>query len=253
MRLLLFIFCFFPAVFLSAQYAPSIRSIRPGSTTGTYTIGAKVIQIQSGIQFRNREGIGLDQNTVLFKNALRFGLTNRTELNAVITWQQNTPDDPIIDGASIEGISTLRVGGRVNVVNKKEGFFRGLGINGRIWMKAPTKSFRSDKLGGRIVFAGGFALPAKIRMGLNTGLVWRGNNGGTESLYGLRLLRGFGKTGIVVETFGLTDRWEPDFGVGLYYLVDSNFKLDFYSGFLGEEGINDRFIEFGISWRFRYK
>jgi len=258
MQRLLIIFFFTPFLIgegLPAwgQYNPGIRSIRPGSAVGTYTIGKRVIQLQSGLHFRNKEGRGLDQNSIFFKNVIRFGITERTEISAVINWRKNKPDDPVIDGADQQGISNLRLGGRVNLINKKEGLLRGLGLNGRIWLKVPQEGFQTENPGGRIVLAAGLALPYKIRGGLNTGLLWRGNNQATESLYAFRLLRPLGKkVGVVAEMFGITDRWEPDYGTGIYLFLSNDFKIDLYMAFLGEKEIEDTYLEVGVSWRMKY-
>ncbi len=237
-----------------AQYSPTIRSIRPGASVGTYTIGKNVFQVQTGLLFGNKEGLGLDQNTIFFKNVFRYGITERIELSAVLNWRKNMPDDPVIDAIEVKGISNLRIGGRINLVNKKTGFFRAMGINGRIWIKPPEENFQAENLGSRIVVAAGFAFPQKWKMVLNTGLIWQGNNDKPTSLYALRFLYGLNKSfGFILESYGTTDRWEPDFGAGVYYFIENDVKLDLQVGFLGEKEIDNRFIELGVSWRLKFR
>jgi len=104
--------------FLFGQFNETIRTGRPGQAIGPFTLGGKVIQIQSGITFNQIEKELTNTNSFLKNTVIRFGILEKFEISGVINWQS---ENMMFNGVKEKrkGISDTQFGGRINILERK--------------------------------------------------------------------------------------------------------------------------------------
>ncbi|MEM1328451.1 MAG: transporter [Bacteroidota bacterium] len=246
---LLFFFFSFCQVSLSAQFAENIRSGRPGQGIGAYTLGAKVFQLQSGVNYNS---IDFDTNNGtdrwLHNTVVRLGLVEKWEVSAVFNWRTDefTMNQ---DEERQFGISNTQIGARYNVVSGKE---KGptLGIQARALLRAQSEAYRREKIGVTAIAMSSQSLSDKWGLLLNVGMTWTGNNTDPRSFYALSLNGSLSqKWSTFVEVYGNIENPTANYDAGFAFLVNPDFQLDISAGWQGDEAVQDWFVDGGISWR----
>lgn len=71
--LILLLLIFVPSLMLG-QYAENIRTGRPGQSIGAFTLGSKVFQVQSAVNYNGFEDAeGVERSNNLFTNIFQTG------------------------------------------------------------------------------------------------------------------------------------------------------------------------------------
>ncbi|MBT8220345.1 MAG: transporter [Bacteroidia bacterium] len=233
---------------LSGQYNKTIRSIRPGQATGTYTIGKRVFQMQPGVQFRSFDDDGLDRNSTVAKTVLRYGILERFEISGVI--QYSDVKTMINDEESSKsGISNTQIGARINLLDAAKDPIA-LAFQGRILLTLQDKAFQRNNIGSKWVVSAARKIAPKLALLLNYSLTWSGNGGDPNSSYAVRLKRNLSpRINAVVEMYGGLGNFTTSYDAGIDYFFNDDFKLDLSSGFLAGEVETNWFIDLGFSWR----
>lgn len=238
---------------LMAQFAPRIRTARPSTTMGTYTVGKNVLQWQSGMRWQEVHAGQEDRHTFQYKTTLRWGFAPHWEMSGVINYQRDRhtgqPDNSVHDG-----IRALRLGVRRHLF-EKEGFVKAAAIQGRFWVPFAHGAYRQEKPGGRIMASVSYRLLGKLQLITNGGWRWTGKPSSTAiSFFSMRFSHPLGQNlSLAVDYFSNFQPFEPDYAIGIGYHITPLWKIDVAIGNLGESRTSDRYLELGwtsrIDWR----
>lgn len=233
---------------LQAQYAERVRTTRPSVTMGTYTVGKNVLQWQTGLQFRDIEKEAATTSAFQYKTVVRLGILENWELNGVINYEKDEINAGNTHSSKV-GISALRLGARYHFFDGK-GLLRAGAIQGRLWFQSPSDDFQQAHLGGRLMTSIAYKLVGKLGLVTNVGVFWRGNETPASTFFSLRLTQPLNKKLILVaDYFSPFKDFEPDYALGFGYYIHKELKLDIAVGWLGKEGLQDRYVEVGFATR----
>ncbi|MEM8523510.1 MAG: transporter [Bacteroidota bacterium] len=243
------VFFLFLYTSMSAQFAENIRSGRPGQFIGPYTLGAKVLQVQSGLNYNSIDfDLNEERSFYLFNNVIRLGLVEKWEVSGVLNWRQ---DRFVINGEEerTSGVSNTQLGVRYNIL---EGTSTrpAIGIQGRVLLRAQSEPYRRQQLGSTFILIVAQNINDWLSIIGNGGLSWRDNNSSPRSFYAVGANYTLSeKWSAFSEIYGNIEGFNANFDAGLAYLINEDFQLDVFGGWQGQEGVQDWFLEGGISWR----
>ncbi len=251
-----------------AQYAETIRTGRPGQAIGPNTTGKKVFQVQSGINRSNADidflSTDIEGNPVilkaknkgfLFNNVLRYGLCEKFEISAVVDYSASKITDIPFSEISSDGISSIQFGARVNLIEDPDGVIPALGFQARFEMPFASEDYEKDKIAPKLVLIARHDLFANWSLFTNFKLSWDGFN--SDPSFGYVANISFpitDKLGGFVENYGsvLNGDLTTKFDTGLGYLINNNLQIDILGGYGSNNGIEDFFVEAGVSWRMKF-
>lgn len=232
---------------VKAQYSETIRSGRPGQSIGAFCVGEDVFQIQSGINFNKYSDANNFSNDIAVNsNIFRFGVLEKFELSTIINYTTSKSKSPLFTSA-VSGISSTQIGGRYNITSQEDGM-PAMGIQGRVILKATTGDFERDSYGSRFIYMISRNMSDKI--GLTSNIIYTRFSGTNTFDYTFN----FGYTineqiEIFGEIYGNLNDFNINYDTGIGYFVNDNFKLDASTGWQGQNGSTDWFLDFGFSWR----
>ncbi len=255
-RVLCFIITILPFV-SNAQYNGTIRSARPGQTTGPYTIGKHVFQVQSGIIFNKIDNTQEESSRKTFAsaNTIRYGIWERLEISGVINIRKDQLHTLSGTGKR-KGISGTQLGYRVNLIDHRRGWIRGLAVQHRFLLRVQSEAFRRDRLGSRFLMATKHVLSSKWALNTHWALTYTGNSRVPLGNYSVKISNKFGGGFVVMlENYGSLNRGKFDTNIdtGLAYFLSNDLKIDILGGWQGEEGVDDFFLSMGISFRIHHR
>ena len=170
------------------------------------------------------------------------------EISGVFNWQQ---DDLITIAGPMKqiGVSNTQIGLRYNILQRK-GAIPAVGIQGRLLLKAQSKTYQREKTGAKFILATGNKITDWLSVGTNWMLTWTGNAPTPQGSYVLNLSFSIDeKWGSFAEIYGNLNNFDTNFDAGFSYLVNNDLQLDASAGWQGQEALEDWFIDFGVSWR----
>ena len=235
-----------------AQYTETIATDRPGQAIGANSLGAKVFQIQSGVAYNAIEEDGFKLATTAFASVFRYGLLERLDLNAAFVWQNDVLSGPSIS-SSITGVSNTEVGLRYSITDNK-GWVPAIGIQGKLLLKLQDKEYQRMDLGTNFVVATNNTLIKSLSLTTNWGMLHTGNVGDAQFSYVVNLGYGISdKVGVFIETYGGLNDFTANFDTGLSYLINKDLLIDLSTGWQGQDGVSNWFVDAGLSWRFDWR
>ncbi len=237
---------------LFGQFNETIRAGRPGQAIGAFSLGEKVIQIQSGIMINQIDEAMTETHSLSENTVIRLGIFEKFEISGVINWQT---ENIMFNGTEVKrkGISDTQFGGRINILENK-GAVPAIGLQGRVLLKVQNNDFKRENLGSIFILATGNKITDWLSMGTNFGVVWSGNNTDPTSLYILNFSYGITeKIGGFTELYGNFNDFATNYDAGISILVNDNLQLDFSGGWQGDNGRDDWFLDAGVSWRFHWR
>jgi hypothetical protein len=239
-----------------AQYNETIRTGRPGQSIGPFTLGGKILQIQSGLDYFGYKNSGTDfkgsgylQNTVI-----RYGITEPFEVSALLEYKT----EEITTGdvhETIDGWSAVDIGMRYHIYDGR-GLVPSVGFQVRWRVPNIGGDYEIDQWAPRFIFVTGQRLSDKLSLATNWGASWNGMDGVPRGNYVFNLSYSLSnKLGVFIENYGnvLKSNWNTYFDGGFAYLVNNDFQLDLLGGYGENEGMKEYFISAGISWRTKRK
>ena len=236
-----------------AQLAETIRSGRPGQAIGSYAVGAKVFQMQTGIDYGGLQNdvFNFSQNSFNPNTVLRFGLTEKIEINTGWAYQYEQYETPFISSER-SGLSQSTIGTRINIIEANN-YLPAVGI--QVTMKLPILSpdYNVSFIAPRIMAIANQKLAEKLALTLNLGIDYNGVNAQPTGVYVANLSYAMtNKFGVFLENYG-------DFGqsfyntfwdAGLSYLINNDLQLDVLGGLALNDDNMRYFLSVGVSWRF---
>ena len=182
---------------------------------------------------------------------LRFGLAEKFELHAALSFRDDDINLPLSDTSyALSGLSSFAVGWRYNIWEGKD--------------KQPTIAMMfSIKLNAvDSVYKNGDAAPQFILastnplsfadLTINLGADWDGITHEPTGLYIINLARGISdKVGVFIEGYGSfnADASDIRFDAGASLLLNNDMQLDILGGYGDNDGYSDYFMSVGFSWR----
>lgn len=231
-----------------AQFGTTIRTGRPGKAIGAYTLGAKVFQVQSGINFNSIQlASANERNTLTHATVLRLGLVEKIEISGVVNWRQ---DESIINEVEKQmiGVSNTQIGLRYNIIGT-DATLPALGIQGRVLLKAQSEDYRREKLGATVIVMSGKKINDWLSALLNLGVTWSGNNTSARYFYAFTTSYQLSESwGAFTEIYGNLRILNPNFDAGFYYLINNDLQLDVSAG-RQRQNARSWFVDGGVSWR----
>lgn len=237
-----------------AQYGEVIRTARPGVTVGPFTVGARVLQVQSGVQFTSRENFISNRQAFNQVNVVRFGLTERFEVGVGAAYQSD-----VLDIAGYEtkrnGMSAMSVRMR-SCLHVGEGLVPTVGLQVNLAFPIVSEDYRAEHVAPRITLMTGQRLGERFGIRSNWSLGWNGNTPDPSAFYtfftdylATDAIRVFAEHYASI-TGG---EWEGGFDSGMAYLINSDLQLDVSGGYGAINSFDTEwFVAGGVSWRMRF-
>ncbi|TXD46409.1 transporter [Polaribacter sp. IC073] len=223
MKKLLFIALVLTATMASAQYTEYLASDRPGQALSSSTVGEKVFQVQTGIDFT--------ESTSEFypSSYFRYGFSERFEVNSGF----------VLSGDTFGGdLESFTVGARYNLSKKENKVQSSLQL---------SHDLGSSISSTQLIYILSSSFSEKLGYTVNLGLHLNDNLGFDNGIYIFNLSYAFNdKVGVFAETYGTfsNNSFQMNFDAGVYYLLNNNLQLDALIG--KNEGF---FGGAGVTWR----
>ncbi|MBZ9630232.1 transporter [Salegentibacter sp. LM13S] len=231
------------------QFNETIRTGRPGQSIGAFTVGSNVLQFQQGLDYFGTSEANLPEGFIS-NNVIRYGILERVELSAVIDYKYQE-FELNNNTRSLEGLSNLHLGFRVNINDQKE-WLPATAFQMRLKLPNISDDFGSEYLAPAMVFVANWGLPKNMSLATNWILSYSGNDPKPTGKYVINFgfpiykqLSGF------IENYGQVNQsvYQTRFDTGLGYLINNNVSVDLFAGFGDNQNVTDYFVSTGISWR----
>lgn len=223
MKKILFIALILSTAFANAQFSKTLSSDRPGQALSSSTVGKKVFQVQSGIDFV--ESSSEFQPSSYF----RYGFSERFEINSGF----------ILSGDKFANeLASFTVGARYNLSKKENKSQSTLQLSHDFKSTLNTTQFA-------YIFSSSFT--EKLGYTINLGLNFDNSLAVNTGVYIFNLSYALNdKVGVFAESYGtfLNSNPHNNIDAGVYYLLNNNLQLDALIG--DNEGF---FIGAGVTWR----
>jgi len=235
---------------LNAQYSDVLRTGRPGQAIGAFTVGNNILQFQQGFDFSSFSNSSYIPFRFTNVHIIRFGILESVEISTLIDYQYNEKRFET-ETTYQSGIRNLQLGFRFHINDQKR-WMPATAFQMRLKMPGISKDYESKYVAPIMIFVANWGLPKKMSVATNWVLSYSGNDAIPTGKYVLHFgfpiyknLKGF------TENYGQLKEsvFETRFDGGFAYLVNNNVQLDLYGGYGSNNGIQDYFINTGISWR----
>jgi len=249
-QIVIYIIVFF-ALPSFAQQASSIASGRPGQAIDTQVVGKGVFQVESGLDYLITKLTSFKATSQVFNNVLRLGLSERFEVSTVIDYQEDTFETNTTE-TSINGVSQWQLGFRYNLIPEHDGWIPTLGIQTRFRMKNVSENYRRDQVAPIVMASANSEISKRFSLTANGGVSYSGLSFVPTYIYILSLTQSLGACwATTYEAYGneSNDLKSSYLGVGLSYLINSDFQLDAYMSNGNNSGIKEFYSTLGLSWR----
>lgn len=249
------VFLFFISSNALCQYTETIASGRPGQANGPRTVGAKTIQLQSGVGY-STGSLGNNLSDEYGAEAvLRIGILERFEIAGVFSYA--TQNFRPLEGqpSRLSGFSSPQVRARLNLIEEQSGLVPIVAIQGGAVLPAGQGDLATEELlpFGRLM--AGYSFFDRVNLVFNYQISWSRLNTSPNHRY----IASFSvnitdKLGALAEAYGdiYKHSHSPKVDYGIFYLLNKNLQLDINAGGHTITGESDPFfINGGISWRMR--
>lgn len=244
---------FLSTTFAFSQRQETIDSDRPGQSISPLTVGANVLQVQTGFNYFNRPYYNaLTIHSISNATNVRFGITETFELNSTFGYRRNENiyADPRRENLISSGFENLRLGARFNILNKG-GLTPTIAINTEFLfaLENEVSFFPNDGL----EIKASIKQPLTEKLALTTNLSLFHNPYIPDYFYQYTLNSSYSFTDEIfafVEIYGLLNYGKTinyDGGVGYY--LNNDLLLDISAGLVPNGDQNDWFIDAGVSFR----
>jgi hypothetical protein len=239
-----------------------INPDRPGIADGSAVIGAKRIQIESGVQAEFRRDGETREHTLFIPTLLRVGLGKRFEARVEgNTFTRVSEIDPLIATTHTDGFAPISVGFKFQIEESKGVRHPSLGTIVRVFPDSGTGDFHTQHATGDVRLAADwdFAPCLKLSLNPNVGIGrYEDGQGKTFAAALVAVTLNYQPTKKLnpFADMGVQSPEESDgassviFDTGVAYIVGRNVQLDASIG-TGAHGHTPPhpFVGFGISFR----
>jgi len=237
-----------------------INADRPGLADSSSVVGAKRLQIESGIQLEFSRPPGIREHTLFIPTLLRIGISSRWEARIEGNTFTRTSDFEVTGTTKrFSGLAPISLGFKYNIQDSEGVRHPSLGAIVRIFPKWGKSDFRAHHLTGDLRLSADWDFAPKLSLNPNVGVGLYEDGRGNAFAAGLfaitlnylpsKRLNPFIDLGLQApqEKKGLTS---VIVDAGVAYIVGRNLQLDVSIG-AGARGLipSYRFISCGVSFR----
>lgn len=236
-----------------SQTHETIRTGRPGQSIGGNVVGTGLLQIQSGLDAVQDNKDLFESDTYLLSNVIRFGLNEKFEVSMVANIQSQEIQNNNINSTR-DGLNSLQVGSRYNIIPTSDGLIPALGVQARIKLTAVDSDYRDKHAIPIITIASVHNLSHRFNLFTNLGGEFNADKNAPSMFYTLNLSYSINnKWGSFIENYGNVDQnlFYSYMDGGLSYLLNKDHQLDMSLGWGHNHGVQHHFVSVGISSRFR--
>jgi len=241
------------------QLGGDLNTDRPGQALNSKTCGMLAFQIQTGLNFeKNVVGIDNSRSGYFVPTNLRFGLTNKIELNTSF-YYKSEKSITIAGPVNSKGFPSPEIGMRYAFMSG-ERWKPSMALQSNMRFASKKGTYTQSKLGSSFFLATSNEFH-KISLNTNLGIIFSGD-GLLKPNYSYVLNLGFAlsdKWGAFIEGFGLFNSLQNTTNKGLKGDAGFSFRpikylqFDLFGGWLAELNSNEHwFIEGGVSWKFSF-
>ncbi len=233
------------------QFSETIRSDRPGQANSPYTVGKKILQIQTGVEVGgfNPDGEGKG-STFYIPASFRYGITEMVEINTQwgIGWDKYTEDDYTSTAA---GLNMAAFGLRFNILEENDKR-PALGFEFTYMTKMLSKDYKPDYPGTKFNLIAAKSLSEQAGVNVNIGGGYNGYSGQMDGFYVINF--GYAiddEWSVFFENYSNynADYFDTYFDFGVAKLMNDHLQLDLFAGLAGNDGYFEWFVSAGISYR----
>ena len=237
-----------------------INPDRPGIADGSAVIGAKRLQIESGIQAEFRRQNGTREHTFFIPTLLRIGISSRWEARIEgNTFTKTSELDVAGLTKQVSGLAPLSLGFKYHIVDSEGVRHPSIGAIVRVFPAWGTSDFRTQHVTGDLRLAADWDIAPKLSLNPNVGVgVYEDGQGKAfaAGLFALTLNYLPRKNLNPFIDFGLQAPEEKKgkasviVDAGVAYIVGRNVQLDVSVGTRAHGQTPPRpFVSFGVSLR----
>lgn len=224
---------------------------RPGQAIGGAVVGTGILQIQSGYDYDVDDMTQTRSTIQTLNNVLRLGLSENFEVSTVVDYSLVKNSFPGHQ-ASIEGLSQWQMGFRYNVIPEDKDWIPVLGIQTRFRMKQVSHHFKINQVAPVIMVSAQKGLTEDFSFTANGGVDYNGSDNVPTYNWVLSLSQALtSQIGLTYEVYGnqYNDQNRQYLGIGLAWLLNSNFQLDTYVSTAKNQNAEELYATLGFSWR----
>lgn len=238
-----------------AQYQTTISADRPGATVSAFTVGKKVLQGEHGVMFFDNFPDSVNINTYTTEHVVRYGLSERFELNSLFEYQADIFRFKQKDFLKQNATSKLQIGFRANLCSEKK-WRPAISFQTRIAIPRISKLYGAKYTSAEMTLSTQYSLPKNLTFVTIWVMAFDGNSPAPLGKYALNLgfpiaknLNGY------IENYSnwQAQTFQTRVDGGIMYLIGNNLQLDLSAGFGRNQGVTDYFVATGIAWRVRFK
>ncbi|WP_116125758.1 transporter [Lewinella sp. IMCC34183] len=233
---------------LAGQYSETINSGRPGQSIGAVPVGRDIYQLETGLSI-NWIGEGGNQIADYAETTtIRVGVLERLEVNVDVSGASVLAP---ADGPNHRdrGINNTEIGIRYQVFEQR-GWRPALAVQGHLLLTAQDEDFRRPRTGSSFTLIADWEFSEALLVTAN--LLRSYNGDGTQNTeyvttLGMELSD---RWSTYMEVYGaLSETVTANYDGGFAFLIADDVAADVSAGWQGQDGLNDYFLDFGISFR----
>lgn len=228
---------------LHAQFGETIRTGRPSVSIGTFALGGKTLQFQTGYNYEGKD----ERQDHSVTNVIRHGIGERWEVSAVVNYLH-----AVRGSLTSNGFNSLQIGGRYHLTDQN-GWIPGSCLQSRVSLPIDNWDYESNGTTLNSILALGWRLTPAVSTIVNLGQGWNMETGNSNFRYTwVANFQLFGAWGAMFEVFGDFDD-AMLFDCGLTYLVNPDLQLDCSIGQTESFFGDDLYFDIGFSWRTHWR
>ncbi|MDB0011431.1 transporter [Crocinitomicaceae bacterium] len=229
----------------NAQFNESIRTGRPGQGTGSFAVGKKVLQMQTGYDI----GGNIANNNYQYANIntnIRFGILERFEINSAWAYQ----DEKTLAN-KLSGLTLSTIGTRLHLLNPTKNLPSiGLQFSAKLPFRTGDYTAKHIDFTSLLSITKNFGKKSSVLLNL----VHNQSNNSNTNYWNYVINYGYNisdKWGVFIENYTnfTKNHFDNYWDTGFSYLVNNNLQLDVYGGTSLNKTYSDFFISIGFSGR----
>jgi hypothetical protein len=228
-----------------AQYNETIRTGRPGQGVGSFAVGKRVLQMQTGYDV----GSNIKDNNYQFSNVntnIRYGVLERLEINSAWAYQTEK-----LISQKLSGLTLSTLGTRLHILNPTKMLPSiCIQISAKLPFRTGDYSAKNIDIKSLLSLTKNFGDNSSLLINLvhNQSNNTKINSWNYVINYGYNISE---KWGVFIENYAnftknhFVNYWDTGFS----YLVNKNLQLDAFGGTSLNKSESDFFISIGFSGR----
>jgi len=238
-----------------ASQSSDIITDRPDQTESAAVVGKGVFQIETGVVFSKEllEYFGPDGDIKFHDYAttlLRYGVSRKVELRLATAYSEVMYPDAAL--ADVSGLQPFSIGVKIALLHER-GFWPETAVLGHLTLPwIGNDAYTPENIAPDFRLSFSHTLGDRFSLGYNLGVEWEGMRGWKTYLYSIALGAAIaGPASGFVEVYGEINEPFGDVDFGFTVLISPDIQFDTSYGLVLFDSDARRFLNAGISLRFR--